>query len=84
MGNKQVRQRLSEPFDFLEISVMPISIFGKPGEAGHSVGVMDLEQGKGHRVGIERAEAEARAILKAIRAYKRANGLSPQPSEDQP
>lgn len=73
MSSKSVVLRMDPPFEWIEIRVNPVSIFGKPGEAGHSVGVMDTEQGRGSRTGIERAEAQAKAVLKAIRKYKRIN-----------
>lgn len=74
---------LSVPgFEHLKVNVCPVSVFGKSGVIGHSVGVMSDLTGTGHRTGIERAEAEARAVLKAIRSYRRRNAaLLTQPSE---
>jgi hypothetical protein len=83
---KAVDQKVPDPFGNLEINVCPVSIFGRAGVIGHSVGVMDRDTGQGHRTGLERAEAEARAVLKAIRAYRRRNAalLSPEPIDPEP
>jgi len=70
---KSVDQTMLEPYGHLEISVCPVSIFGKQGVVGHSVGVMNTSTGRGSRTGLDRAEAEAKAVLKAIRSYRRRN-----------
>ena len=71
--NKAVRQQMPEPFSHIEISVNPMSVMGKPGSVGDSVGIMDTHFGEGTRGRLEYAEAEAKAVLKAIRAYRRKN-----------
>lgn len=70
---KSVKQRMPAPFEEMRIDVRPVSVYGKPGVVGHSVGVMDELAGRGTRSSLEFAEAKARAILKAVRAYRRAN-----------
>lgn len=59
-------------FPHLWISVGPISR-QSGGVIGHSVGVMNENSGEGTRSGILFAEAEAKAVLKAIRKYRRQN-----------
>lgn len=70
---KSVDQTMPHPFEHMSLNVCPVSIFGKPGVTGHSVGVMNEEYGQGHRYSLEYAEAHAKAVLRAIRAYRRKN-----------
>lgn len=70
------RYKLPEPFAHIEVDVSPISFIGKPPH-GLTVGVMNA-YGKGTRTSLERAEAEAKTVLKAIRAYRRAH---PEPDD---
>lgn len=60
-------------YEHIEVDVCPVVVFGKTGTAGHSVGVMDSRRGQGMRYSMAYAEAEATALLKAIRSYKRRN-----------
>lgn len=79
---KSVEQPMPAPFEHIRVDVRPWSWANKPGVQGHTVGVMNMDQGKGTRGSLEYAEAEAKAVLKAIRAYRRKNAahLSSDPS----
>lgn len=70
---KAVDQKMPEPFDYISINVCPVSVSGKKGIVGHSVGIMNEYTGRGTRSALDYAEAEAKAVLKAIRAYRRKN-----------
>lgn len=70
-----IEQRMPAPYGDIEIDVRPVSIFGKGGVVGHSVGIMDTRQGQGTRSDLDYAEAKAKAVLRAIRAYRRKNDL---------
>jgi hypothetical protein len=70
---KAVDHRLPDPFQDISINVCPVSVFGRDDTIGHSVGIMNDYTGQGVRKSLEYAEAEAKAVLKAIRAYRRKN-----------
>ena len=66
----KVVQALPEPFDHIEIRVNLLrDIDGT--ERGHSVAIYNNDRGTGQRGGLDYAEAEAKGVLKAIRAYRR-------------
>lgn len=64
--------RLPEPFEYVQVDISPISFIGKPPH-GLTVGIMSDRTGQGTRASVEYAEAEAKTVLKAIRAYRRAH-----------
>ncbi len=58
--------------EHIEITVNPWS--STRGEQGHSIGIMNRSTGNGRRIfDLDSAEAEAAAIVKAIRSYRRRN-----------
>ena len=69
-------------FEHVVVSVTPISFVGNPPH-GLTVGIMNEHLGHGTRSSIEFAEAEAKTVLKAIRAYRRAHPelLAPRTAE---
>lgn len=73
---KSVTQRMPEPYSEMEIDVRP-AVDGTTGRLiGHGVGIMDKSQGQGTRSSMDYAEAKAKAVLKAIRAYRRKNAAA--------
>lgn len=67
---KAVETHLAAPFEDVVVRVNPVSIMGR-GVVAHSVYVG--ANGQGVRSSVKLAEAEARAVLRAIRGYRRAN-----------
>lgn len=70
---KAVEQMMPAQFDHIRVDVRPVGIFGSDDIAGHTVGIMNTYRGQGTRTSLEHAEAEAKAVLKAIRSYRRKN-----------
>ncbi len=72
---KQFEKVYVRPAEFphVRIDVTPWSYAHQPGVQGHTVGIMDEHSGRGTRGSLEYAEAEAKAVLKAIRSYRRKN-----------
>jgi hypothetical protein len=68
---KPIQFRMDPPFDHYEVDLFPVHYHGDPEPSGYSVGVMNREEGRGHRYSVEYAEALAKAILKATRLHRR-------------
>lgn len=65
--------KLPEPFEYVEVTVNTIRDYRAAEPFGLTVGIMDRATGNGTRSSIEFAEAKAKTVLKAIRAYRRAH-----------
>lgn len=69
---KKVRQVMDSPLENIVIEVAPAFWAGGV-FANHTVLVRNNESGNGQRSDLRFAELRAKAILKAIRAYRRKN-----------
>lgn len=62
---------LPVPFEHIRIDVTPMRRLGQLDDL--TVGIMNTLSNQGRRADVSLAEAEAKAVLKAIRAYRRAH-----------
>jgi hypothetical protein len=67
----KVTRTAGSPYEAIKVTVGPVSGAATGKVIGHSVKVMTGDSG--HRLNIQQAEAEARAILAAIEEYYRLN-----------
>lgn len=68
-----VAKNLSEPHAHIRIRVEPVTRMGDSEPFAHTVVVQNTSTGMSQRSYLEYAEAEAKAVLAAIRAYRRKN-----------
>lgn len=70
-NNPRVEYRLPAPFDYVRVDATPTRVFGAAKPDGVGIGIMNERAGEGTRSRLEYAEAEAKTVLKVIRAYRR-------------